>query len=362
MATASDEELAAAAGFTVAFFRSNDELWGIFKKARKEQWTGDRLLSRLRNSDWFTDNSEAQRQATLLKESDPAEYERRRNEARGEVERIARSLNLSLTSSTRNNLVEMAAVHGWTGTQIENHLRSTKAFENRSESRREVERLKSENPAEYRNRYGKVRAEVQRIARETGMGRDGDWITQTAEMALLNNWTETQIRNHLAGFGDVASRVRKGKGLTGDAAASRRLVQQLSQDYGINMSKGTMANMVQKMAGGVWDENFAQDWFMRKAKQQYRNLADDIDAGLTVKQVAEPYIEAMSEILELNPSAVDVFDRDVRNALRNKGGLEDLADFENRMRNDPRWNRTHNARESMMTTGRDVLSKMGLMA
>src|SRR5690554_2077030 len=104
MARASDEELAAEAGFTVAFFKSDPELWDIFKKARSQSWTGSRLSQAIRNSDWFKNNSEARRQAELLRTSDPAEYQSRRDRTSSEIESIARRLGLTLSGNTRSTL------------------------------------------------------------------------------------------------------------------------------------------------------------------------------------------------------------------------------------------------------------------
>lgn len=362
MATASDEDLAASAGFSVAFFKSDKELWRIFQKARKEQWAGSKLLQELRNSKWFAKNSEAQRQNQLLKESDPAEYRNRLDKVDAEIETIARRLGLTLSGSTRSALRDLAFNQNMTASQIENYLRDTRDFRNRSESKRELERLKAENPAEYENRFSKVFHEVRRISRQTGLGTDGALQRATAELAMLNNWTEEQIKAHLSRHGSVQSTLRKGGNLQGDAAAARHLVERLSADYGINISRGTLSSLVADIAAGRRDENYAVEWFRNKAKVAYRNIAEDIDAGLTVRQIADPYIDMMSRTLEMNPRSIDVFDPTIKSALTKRGGIEDQSDFEIRLRNDERWNKTTNAREAYMGAATQLLQQMGVLA
>ncbi len=82
--------------------------------------------------------------------------------------------------------------------------------------------------------------------------------------------------------------------------------------------------------------------------------------------IAQPYIESMGRLLEVNPQDIDLNDPKIRQALsaRNKDGQvgpKTVWEFENDLRKDPRWMQTNNARESMMSTGREVLSLMGLV-
>jgi plasmid stabilization system protein ParE len=363
-----DEQLAALAGFTVAFFKSNDELWKLFQKAKKEGWDGSRLLAAARNTDWFKKHSEAQRQAQLLKESDPATYKQRRDQAAADVERIARNLGLTLSSKTQNELRDLAFIQGWSSTQVENYLRSSDEYRKRSEARREYDRLKAENPAEFDRQLSEIRTKVEQLSRQTGLGRSGDLVADTAERAFRNNWSDQQIINWLARKDDsVAGRVGAERGqTTGLVAQGEHLARKLSQDYGIRVDRETLGKMAVNYAIGKWDENYLRDWFTNRAKQTYAGLVKDIDAGLTVRDVATPYFDAMGRILEVNPQNLDLFDPTIRRALTGrdadgKPAAQELWRFEETLRKDPRWNRTNNARESLMGSGYGVLQDMGLV-
>src|SRR5690606_27651965 len=102
------------------------------------------------------------------------------------------------------------------------------------------------------------------------------------------------------------------------------------------------ATLVSNVASGRNDENFLVGWFQNKAKAMYKNLREDIDAGLTVREIADPYISTMAQTLELAPTSINVFDKTIRRALTKQGGVEDLSDFEERLRRDSRWDSTDN--------------------
>lgn len=101
------------------------------------------------------------------------------------------------------------------------------------------------------------------------------------------------------------------------------------------------------------------------AKSKYANFADQIDAGQNVKALASPYINSMSNILEIPAANISLSDPTVHKALtsldgNSKPALQPLWQFENSLRQDPRWAQTKNARDTADTTTRQILSDFGL--
>jgi hypothetical protein len=79
---------------------------------------------------------------------------------------------------------------------------------------------------------------------------------------------------------------------------------------------------------------------------------EQIKGGVDLMDVASPFIQSMSEILELNPADIKLTDPTIRRAL---SGRTDSAgkivptttsDFEESLRNDARWMYTRNARDT----------------
>lgn len=124
-------------------------------------------------------------------------------------------------------------------------------------------------------------------------------------------------------------------------------------------------------ARNIAENNSTADDWKRKindvAKSKYSWAADQIDAGQTVKQVASPYINSMSQILELPPETISLSDPTINKALTNltadsKPALQPLWEFETSLRKDPRWATTKNARDSVDSYARKILSDFGLVS
>lgn len=284
------KELAALAGFSVAFFKHNNELKNVFEKALRQDWSGDRLLAAARNTNWFKKHSESARRAILLKTSDPAEYKRQ--------------------------------------------LKQT-------------------------------RAAARRIIRELGVPIDGFTLGNVAKAALHGGWNETQIRNYVTKFGSVADAIRAGKTLRGLAGETERELRELSNAYGIGASTNFVANATQRVVRNRRDMEFYRNHFLERAMSRYPGLAKELEGGLTVAQIAEPYVDAMARLLELNPGDINVFDKSIQKALisrdsKGKPAAKTLWQFEEDLRKDARWMKTNNAREDLMSAGRQVLRDLGL--
>ena len=83
--------------------------------------------------------------------------------------------------------------------------------------------------------------------------------------------------------------------------------------------------------------------------------------------MAAPYIKAVSSILEVAESDVDLFNPHIAKAMTSKPGAGQQAgtqmplwQFENSLRADPLWKKTNNAREGVMTVAHQVARDFGL--
>ena len=99
------------------------------------------------------------------------------------------------------------------------------------------------------------------------------------------------------------------------------------------------------------------------SKAFYSNLAPLIDNGVKISDIGKQFGTYKGKILELPDEAVDIFDEDIQTALRNDGkpGVMSLTDYQIKLRNDPRWSKTQNAREEAATYAESILKSFGLM-
>lgn len=99
------------------------------------------------------------------------------------------------------------------------------------------------------------------------------------------------------------------------------------------------------------------------SKLKYKNLAESIDKGLSVSDVAREFAQLKGSILELSDSALDAFDPDIEKALLNEGGtgIMSLGDFQRLMYKNPLYGKTKSANETAASYASSILSAFGFM-
>jgi hypothetical protein len=139
-------------------------------------------------------------------------------------------------------------------------------------------------------------------------------------------------------------------------------IKKQASNYGVLVDNSAALNAVfdaLKPGGSIDTEN---EKIKQKAKLQYKNLSSAIDAGLTVKDIADQYNEYKKKYLEtITPT--DVFDPDIQKALNNNGKnqIMNLNDWTVLLKNKPEWPMTMNAREEASSWLNSLLKEFGEM-
>jgi hypothetical protein len=155
----------------------------------------------------------------------------------------------------------------------------------------------------------------------------------------------------------------------GRVASSIMTLKETAKDYGIELStKDALSKVLGTFkTGGVLDTGSLDGEkasIKELSKSFYKNLAVEIDRGVKVSDVAKQFASYKSKILETSSDTIDVFDKDIQDALHNNNGqgVMSFTDFQVKMRKDPRWSKTQNAREEASNYATDILRSFGLMA
>lgn len=143
-------------------------------------------------------------------------------------------------------------------------------------------------------------------------------------------------------------------------------IKNLAYDNGIKLSDSDARSYSNKIVAGLVDENTVFNTIRESAASAFPALADKIKAGLDLKSLASPYIQSMSDILEIPDTAIDLFDPQIRSAMAytlpdGKVGTKSIYDFEKELRKDDRWQYTNKAREQAASVATTVLRDFGFM-
>lgn len=143
-------------------------------------------------------------------------------------------------------------------------------------------------------------------------------------------------------------------------------VKNLAAENGINLSDSAATSYANSIVSGKVDESTVYNTIRESAANAFPALADKIKAGISLKTLADPYIQSMSNILEVPDTGIDLFDPKIRGALAytmpdGSIGTKSIYDFEKELRQDPRWQYTDNARQQASSIATTVLQDFGFM-
>ena len=174
-------------------------------------------------------------------------------------------------------------------------------------------------------------------------------------------WLTDQIKTNLLSGKQEVNKLAIPEGPSGKYFTE---VKNLAARNGIMLSDEAATDYANKIVAGVMDADTAFNTIRESAASAFPQLADKIKAGIDLKTLADPYIQSMSNILELPYSAVDLFDPKIRSALSytlpdGKIGTKSIYDFEKELRQDPRWQYTNNAKKAVADSTLRVLQDFG---
>lgn len=249
---------------------------------------------------------------------------------------------------------------GYTTARFIAELQNTKWFRRHSESYRKFIALQRSDPATLRQLQSQAHASLASTAQQMGAQVSYAELQRLATNAIQFGWTPEQQQRALASYVTY-----KGPGKTfGNAATNAARFRQIAEDYGIGVSDQTMGSWVKSAALGTINEAFVQQWASAQAASRYPGLASQLKAGQTVREIADPYIESYAKLLELNPETIKLSDKLIQGALtakdpKGKPTVKTVWQFEQELRNDPRWVKTQGAQDEVMATARRVLQDFG---
>lgn len=250
-------------------------------------------------------------------------------------------------------------------------LRNTNWYKTRGETQRQNEVLKGADPAEWKRRLSQSRAVVADAYYQMYGQHPGEkLLTAMTNSAFTMGYSEAETRDLVGKSFNVSSQMKAGLG--GTLGEAERQIRTAVEDYGLDMGEPWIARQLNYVATGRTDATATANYLRQMAISKYGAYKDELENGMTVKDIAEPYRQLMSKVLELPDKGISLADPTIQKALQYRapakgkvpGGPTQMAlwQFESQLKNDTRWNGTQNAQDTIMSAGRKVLADWGLTA
>jgi len=196
---------------------------------------------------------------------------------------------------------------------------------------------------------------------DTGAVLTADQFSKIGTDALMFAWNGDQLKQHLAAY------VKAGTGgqYAGGAAALQYQYTQLAEQYGEKIDPVYMGHLIRNTDMGTVTADRVRNEMIARASSHYPSLAPRLAGGETVQQIADPYIQSQAKILELNPNTIPLSDNSVQSALsstdaKGQPATKSVWQFEQDLRNDPRYMKTQQAQDATMGMAHQVLQDWGV--
>jgi len=245
-------------------------------------------------------------------------------------------------------ILTRAAAGNWSADEFSRAVQDSTWWRNSADSVKQYQILKVTKPGEFAAQRGELTNKARTIAAEMGIGLgEGahSALNHLVRMAQLHGWDEATLRQQIG---------HQLKGATatfgGQAGEIQQQIRQIYYDMGVPYSAYSVNLSVRHVLEGRGTVQGVQANVAAAAKSRFPSLAAQIDAGMTVRQIADPYIQTTAQLLEVAPDTVTLQDSLVKQGLSQRDekgqlGMMPLWQYEQRVKADPRWDKTKNARD-----------------
>lgn len=249
------------------------------------------------------------------------------------------------------DLVARAARQNYTLDRFEYELRSTSWYRKRTSASRNWEVLLRTQPREARERRQDARRAVRSMAQTLGVSLTNRQVNDMAERSIRGEWDGTELQYR------VGRQWRDDSNDMGGAGQqAHQEIDELTRQYGVQMSARTRETWARQVAMGIASVDSFRDFVVDKAKGKYRAVAADLDRGLTVDQLFDPYREEAARTLGVNPETIDVLDPKFSNVFAYQPPGEQQAramtldEFSRTLRTDARYGFDETERAKTLAT------------
>lgn len=279
------------------------------------------------------------------------------------------ALSVLRSNPELSRLFDRAVQGNYNSQRFVAELRNTSWYKTRGETARQNEVLKGADPGEYNRRMAQTKASVaDAYLAMYGQAPSAALLDSMSRTAFTYGYSDAEVHDLIGKSFNVAQQMKNGIG--GTLGEAERQIRQSIEDYGLDMGEPWIARQLNYIATGRTDTTATANYLQKQAISKYGAYKEELENGMTMKDIAEPFRQLMAKTLELSDKSLSIADPSIQKALSYretaKGGKPGgpaqmpLWQFESQLKSDKRWLGTQNAQDSVMAAGRKVLADWGL--
>jgi len=258
-------------------------------------------------------------------------------------------------------ILDDAIQNDWAPDRLTATIQSSPWWNTHADTVRNLVQLQATDPATYDRNLANARDLILLKGDQLGRGMNQQTVAALALRTLTENasWDDSRVTqlvtdNSQLRYGDTGAH-------EGTAAQLYDHMTTVAQNYGVAYSQSWLDGMVSNVQSGRDSLDGWENVMRARAKAAFPQFADQIDAGMTVRDIADPYISTYAQTLEVPETQVTLKDSYIQKALSQAGqdgqtrASMPLWQFQRMLKDDPRYDRTQQAKSDAFTT----LNKIG---
>jgi hypothetical protein len=259
------------------------------------------------------------------------------------------------------DIFNQAVSQQWSTDKFISAVQNSHWWATHSDSARQAFALMKSDPATWNQNVSNLEATLNNFAAQLGALPSNQQIYALAVDAITNGYDTNQamLRQKFEQFVQPIS----GLHFAGEAGTQENDIRQAQMNLGVFLPENVLDQNVRKIVGGEQDVNSVVAALRTQAAAMYPAYKQQIDQGMNVSDIADPYIQQAQQLLEQGPGSINIMNPLIKKALQytlnGQPTAMPLNDFEDYVRQQPQWLQTRNAQDSVMATAHKVLQDFG---
>lgn len=198
-------------------------------------------------------------------------------------------------------------------------------------------------------------------SRSSTRGSSGEGFSSSVSSSVQGADADVYIKQFIAQVVKDTLKVNPKTKFGGRVGDTVSILSKYSADMGIFKSPSEIAsNSIDVLAGKARQEDLLTK-YRKDAQALYANFAPRLaeDASLTVRDLANPYIQMMADTFEDVADNIKLTDDTIQKAINDAKGIMNLGEFRKMLRNDSRYGKTFAAKREAAELGTSMLRSMG---
>lgn len=269
---------------------------------------------------------------------------------------------MASTDSDLQSILDKVTSGELEGQEIDEALKSTKAFKNMPDRARAAAALQKDDPATFKALLENTRDSIKQLFIDYGADANDKTINKLAKRAVFYDLKKGQLADIVSNSINFESNFLRG--IAGETANELR---KRAYQWGVTLPQNS-PGLVQAVKDVITQKRTFDDiqaeW-QQSAISRMPSFRARFEAGETWRDVANPYILEMESVWELPKGSIglneDILMKSMQGVNPKDGSpyAMNLYDFKKELKKDPRWQYTENAQSEILGALTGVLRTFG---